>query len=72
LGLKPILIRNDKKDVYEIVRLACAECKKALHTQDHVVPIDYIQKDYGVIVVCEYPQKLHENLSVVREAKSMT
>jgi len=65
--LKAIVIRDDGSDVYQLLRMGCAEAKKSLGTKNHVTPVDFIKRSYGYIIVVELPNKLYGNLPVVRK-----
>ena len=67
--IKAIVVRDKNPDIFRLVRIGCAEAKKALSTKEHVTPIDFINRPYGYIVVVEYLNALYEKNPVVRKGK---
>jgi len=69
MRFKAIVIQDDNGDVVRLLRMGCAEAKKSLGTREHVKPIDFIKRDYGYIIVVQYPNTLYGEHSVVRMGK---
>jgi len=72
LILKAVVIRDKNPDVYRLLRIGCAEAKKALGTREHVKPIDFIKREYGYIVVVELSDASYGKTSVVRDGVKMS
>ena len=69
--LKAVVIKDENPDVYRLLRMGCAEAKKALGTKEFVTPIDFIPRPYGNIVVVELSELYVQN-PVVRKGKLKT
>lgn len=52
--LKAVVVRSDKPDLTQLLRIGCAEAKKSLKTHEHVTPIDVIQRPYGFVIVVQF------------------
>ena len=70
MTLKAIIIHEDDSDVYQLVRMGCAEAKKSLGVKHHVKPVDYIKRPYGHIIVVQYNNEVYGSRSGVRARKT--
>jgi len=51
-----IIIHDDTKDIMKHVKMACSQVKAKLNIHDFLIPIDWIPRPYGYIVVVEVPE----------------
>ena len=69
MRFKAVVIQDSNPDVLRLLRIGCAEAKKALGIKEHVKPVDYIKRSYGHIIVVELPSELYGDQPVVRKGK---
>jgi len=50
-----IIIHDDNPDVMKHMKAACSQVKAKLNIHDFLIPIDWIPRPYGYIVVVEVP-----------------
>jgi hypothetical protein len=50
-----VIIHDDTKDIMKHMKIACSQVKAKLNIHDFVIPIDWIARPYGYIVVVEVP-----------------
>lgn len=66
-----VIIHDDTKDIMKHMKIACSQVKAKLNIPDFVIPVDWIQRPYGYIVVVEVPEGASRgrNVSEVGEKK---
>ena len=50
-----VIIHDNTEDAMRHMKIACGAVKAKYNIQGYVIPIDYIKKPYGFIVVVELP-----------------
>jgi hypothetical protein len=51
---RAFIIRPPKRrDISKIIRIGCAEAKKALHTHKNLTVVDILERPYGFIIVVD-------------------
>ena len=50
-----IIVHDNSNDIMRHFKIACSQVKAKLNIQDFVIPVDWISRPYGYIVVVEVP-----------------
>jgi hypothetical protein len=59
-----IIVHDGSSDMMKHLKIACSQVKAKLNIKDYVIPIDWIARPYGYIVVVEVPQGASRSRSV--------
>ena len=66
-----VIVHDSSNDIMKHFKIACIQVKAKLNIREFVIPVDWISRPYGYIVVVEVPDgaSRSRNVSEVGERK---
>ena len=66
-----VIVHDSSNDIMKHFKIACSQVKAKLNIREFVIPVDWIPRAYGYIVVVEVPDgaSRSRNVSAVGERK---